>query len=42
MMQRLLGILLVVLAVASAKAQHITVDQCDTIEFSVVSRPGID
>lgn len=42
MIQRTLGILLVLLAVASANAQHITVDQCDTMEFSVVSRPGID
>ena len=36
-----LGILLVVLAVANAGAQ-ITVDQCDTMEFEVVSRPSIN
>jgi hypothetical protein len=42
MILKTLGILLVVLAMAiSAKAQ-ITIDQCDTMEFSVVSRPGID
>ena len=34
------GILLVVLAVAPAKAQ-IVVEQCDTMEFSVTSRPNI-
>ena len=38
-----LGILLVVLAMSSnVMAQHIQVEQCDTIQFSVVSRPNID
>ena len=36
-----LGILLVTLTVAPAMAQ-IVVDQCDTMEFSVTSRPSID
>jgi len=44
MMQRIPGILLAVLAVASAVAQkpvqHIVVSQHDTIEFSVVEWPG--
>ena len=40
-MKGALGILLVVLAVANAGAQ-ITVNECDTMEFEVVSRPGID
>lgn len=38
---RTLGILLAVLAVAPAMAQ-IVVNQCDTMEFSVTSRPSID
>ncbi len=37
----ILGILLVTLTVTPAAAQ-IVVDQCDTMEFSVVSRPSID
>src|SRR6056297_376982 len=45
-MQRIPGILLVVLAVASAVAQkpvqHIVVNQHDTIEFSVEYWPGDD
>ena len=41
MIYRILGTLLVTLTVASAAAQ-IVVDQCDTMEFSVTSRPGID
>ena len=36
-----LGILLVTLTVKNSTAQ-IVVDQCDTMEFSVVSRPSID
>ncbi len=36
-----LGILLVVLTVENSTAQ-IVVDQCDTMEFSVTSRPSID
>ena len=44
MMRRIPGILLAVLAVASAVAQkpvqHIIVDQCDSYEFSVVNMPG--
>jgi hypothetical protein len=39
--KRLPGLLLVVLAMVSAKAQ-IVIEQCDTMEFSVVSRPTID
>lgn len=35
------GIVLLRLTVVSASAQPITVDQCDTMEFSVVSRSGI-
>lgn len=35
------GIILVLLTVANASAQ-IVVDQCDTMEFSVTSRPSID
>lgn len=38
---RTLGILLVALTVAPVAAQ-IVVDQCDTMEFSVTSRPSID
>ena len=41
MIKGALGILLVVLAVANAGAQ-ITVNECDTMEFEVVSRPSID
>jgi len=41
MIYRTLGILLVTLTVVPAMAQ-IVVDQCDTMEFSVTSRPGID
>lgn len=44
MIYRTLGILLVVLTVATAMAQkpvnHIEVEQCETIEFSVVDWPG--
>lgn len=44
MMRRIPGILLAVLAVASAVAQkpvqHIEVNQCETFEFSVVEWPG--
>lgn len=36
-----LAILLAVLAVANASAQHIQIEECDTMEFSVVSRPNI-
>ena len=43
MMKGTLGILLVVLAVHSnVMAQHIQVEQCDTFQFSIVSRPNID
>jgi len=38
----ILGIFLVVLTVTITASAQITVDQCDTMEFSVVSRPGID
>lgn len=41
MMRRLPGIFLVLFAVAHAGAQ-ISVSQCDTMEFSVNSRPSID
>jgi len=37
----LLGIILVALSVANASAQ-IVIDECDTMEFEVVSRPSID
>ncbi len=44
MIYRALGILLVVLTVANARAQepvmNLVFDQCDTIEFSVVDMPG--
>jgi len=38
---RTLGILLVVLTMAFTAVAQIVVDQCDTMEFSVVSRPNI-
>jgi len=37
---RTLGILLVILTVATASAQRFQVNQCETIEFSVVDVPG--
>jgi hypothetical protein len=43
---RISGIFLIILTVATAMAQnpiqHIVVDQCDTMEFSVTSRPSIE